>query len=77
MLILKLLLPVTFVAVMVYIDKKDCEVGVPEITPVEVLNDNPAGKDGLIAQVVTAPPVLVGVKVDIAVPTVYVFDAGL
>lgn len=41
----------------------------PEITPVLVLNDKPAGKAGLIDQLVAAPPVLVGVNVLIAVPT--------
>jgi len=50
--------------------KKDCEVGVPEMTPVDVLNDKPAGNPGLIDQVVAAPPVLVGVKLLMAVPAV-------
>ena len=47
------------------------------MTPVEVLNDNPADNAGLIDQLDAAPPVLVGVQLEIAVPTVYVFDAGL
>ena len=41
-------------------------VGVPVITPVEVLNDKPVGNPGLIDQLVAAPPVLVGDQVLIA-----------
>jgi hypothetical protein len=36
-------------------------VGVPLITPVDVLKINPAGTDGEIDQETTAPPVDVGV----------------
>ena len=47
-------------------------VGVPLISPVDVLNDNPAGKLGEIAQDITAPPLDVGVLGVIAVPFVNV-----
>ena len=42
--------------------------GVPEIAPVDVENARPAGTDGEIDQLVTAPPLEVGVAVVIAVP---------
>ena len=42
----------------------------PVITPVLVFNDKPAGNDGLTDQLTAFPPVLVGVRVLIAVPTV-------
>ena len=42
--------------------------GVPEIAPVDVENVRPAGTDGEIDQLVTAPPLEVGVAVVIAVP---------
>ena len=64
-------LPPALVAVIVYVVADDVAVGVPEITPVLVLNDKPEGSEGLIDQPAagTAPPVLVGVKLLIAVPT--------
>ena len=43
-------------------------VGVPEIAPVEVSSDKPAGSDGETDQDVTVPPDDVGVCVVIAVP---------
>jgi len=55
-------LPVPFVAVIVYVLVADVAVGVPEITPVEVLNDKPVGKAALIDQLVAAPPALAGVS---------------
>ena len=42
-----LLLPPAFVAVTVYVPVAVTAVGVPEITPVLVFMDNPAGSDGL------------------------------
>ena len=48
----------------------------PDITPVVVLNINPAGKAGPIDQLVDVPPVLVGVQVVIAVPTRKLFEDG-
>lgn len=41
-------------------------VGVPEISPVEVEKERPAGTDGEIDQDVTVPPLEVGVAVVIA-----------
>ena len=44
-------------------------VGVPEIAPVEVVeNDRPDGSDGEIDQAVTVPPPEVGVAVVMVVP---------
>ena len=63
-------LPVTLVAVMVYVFDTDAAVGVPEITPVLVLNDRPAGNGELIDQLVAAPPVFAGVNELMVVPTV-------
>jgi hypothetical protein len=42
-------------------------VGVPEIAPVEVSKERPAGSDGEIDQDVIAPPLDVGVTAVIAV----------
>jgi hypothetical protein len=42
-------LPPELVAVTVYVEVDDTAVGVPLITPVDVLNVNPAGSVGLIA----------------------------
>ncbi len=41
-------------------------VGVPEIAPVEVLKERPAGSDGEIDQDVTVPPLTLGVAVVMA-----------
>jgi hypothetical protein len=41
-------------------------VGVPEMAPVEVSNDKPAGRVGVIAHKSTVPPLEVGVAVVIA-----------
>ena len=70
-------LPVTFVAVTVYVAVAVTIVGVPEIIPVVVSNDKPAGNVGLTDQLAAAPPVLVGVSEVIAVFTVYTFVEGL
>ena len=49
---------------MVYVTAVVCkDSGVPEIAPVAVLNDIPAGKEGLIPQDVAVPPVVDGVVV--------------
>ena len=42
--IVVLVLPAALVAVTVYVVVPDVAVGVPEIAPVEVLNDKPAGR---------------------------------
>ena len=52
-------------------------VGVPEIAPVELSNDNPAGSAGVIAQFVTTPPLEVGLAVAIALSLVSVSELGL
>ena len=52
-------------------------VGVPLISPVEVSNDRPAGKDGETDQEVTVPPLVDGVTAVIAVPFVSVNEFGL
>lgn len=45
-------------AAIVYVVVGETPVGVPEMTPVEELNDNPAGRDGEIAKVRVAPNVV-------------------
>ena len=62
-------LPETFVAVIVYVFVADVAVGVPDITPVEVLKDNPDGKAVFIDQLVAVPPVFMGVSEVIVAPT--------
>ena len=52
-------------------------VGVPLITPVEESMPSPAGRPGETVQLVTVPPVEVGVAVVIAVPLVSVKVDGL
>ena len=72
-----LLLPPALVAVTVYVAVAVTAVGVPVITPVLVLNDKPAGSEGLTDQLTIAPPILIGVHVLMAVPTVYVLVDGI
>jgi hypothetical protein len=52
-------------------------VGVPLSAPSEEAMDSPAGSDGDTDQVVTVPPVVVGVVVFIVVPLVNVNELGL
>jgi hypothetical protein len=59
-------LPPVLLAVTVYDVEEDTAVGVPEISPVEVEKERPAGTAGEIDQDVTAPPLEVGVAVVIA-----------
>ena len=59
-------LPPVLLAVTVYDVEDDTAVGVPEISPVEVEKDRPAGTDGEIDQDVTAPPLEAGVAVVMA-----------
>ena len=47
-------------------------VGVPEIAPVEVSSERPAGNDGDTDQEVTVPPLTDGVAVVMATPFVKV-----
>lgn len=67
--------PVAFVAVTVWLVDAEGELAVPEIAPFETSNESPDGRDGLTDQVATAPPLLVGDCVVIAVPTVKVSEA--
>tara|TARA_Y100000589_G_scaffold72883_1_gene65891 strand:+ start:8917 stop:9399 length:483 start_codon:yes stop_codon:yes gene_type:complete len=69
--------PPVLVAVIVYDAEEVIAVGVPEIAPVEVSNDKPAGSDGDTEYEVTVPPVEVTVAVVIAVPFVNVSELGL
>ena len=48
-------------------------VGVPEISPVEVLKDNPAGKLGFILKPETVPETEAN-KLEIGLPTVNTFE---
>jgi len=52
-------------------------VGVPLITPVEVLKERPVGSDGEIDHEVTVPPLDDGVRVDMAELLVSVSELGL
>ena len=55
----------------------DTTVGVPLITPVELLKERPVGSDGEIDQEVTVPPLDDGVRVDMAELLVSVSELGL
>ena len=52
-------------------------LGVPEMAPVEVSSDSPAGSVGETEYEVTVPPLLVGDTVVMAVPLVNVNEFGL
>ena len=56
------------VAVTVYEVEDEVDVGVPEIAPVDVEKERPAGSVGEIDQEVTVPPLEVGVAVVMVVP---------
>ena len=61
-------LPPVLLAVTVNAVEDVITVGVPEIAPVEADNESPVGRDGEIDQVVTVPPMYVGVAVCISEP---------
>lgn len=61
-------LPPVLVAVTVYEVEDEVAVGVPEIAPVDIEKERPAGSVGEIDQEVTVPPLEVGVAVVMAVP---------
>ena len=61
-------LPPVLLAVTVNAVEDVITVGVPEIAPVEADNESPVGRDGEIDQVVTVPPMYVGVAVCISDP---------
>ena len=56
---------------------EDTTEGVPLIAPSEAANERPDGKAGEMDQVVTVPPVVVGVVVVMAVPLDNVNEFGL
>ena len=56
-------LPPLLVAVTVYVVDELIEVGVPEIAPVDAEKASPDGRVGEIDQLVTVPPLEVGVDV--------------
>ena len=70
-------LPPVLVAVTVYVVEVLNSVGVPEMLPSVVLNVKPAGRVAEMDQVVTGPPLAVGVTEVIAVPLVRVKVFGL
>ena len=71
-------LPPEFVAVIVYVADAVIAVGVPLISPVEVLREIPDGRAGDTDQDTTCPvPNKVGLAVDIALPFVRVNELGL
>jgi hypothetical protein len=51
--------PIAFVAVTVSFVEVSATPGVPEIKPVEVLNERPVGSAGAIEKLVATPPLLV------------------
>ena len=70
-------LPPVLVAVMVYCAEEVIAVGVPLMSPVEVLRVSPAGREGETDHETTCPfPYRVGDAVDMAVPLVRVKDEG-
>ena len=70
-------LPPVLVAVMVYVVAAITTVGVPLMAPVEASIARPVGSDGATVQVITDPPLEVGVTVVMAVPLVSVSVLGL
>ena len=61
-------LPPVLLAVTVYAVDGVIAVGVPVMAPVEADNESPVGSDGDIVQVVTVPPLYVGIAVCISEP---------
>ena len=70
-------LPPVLVAVTVYEVEGVTLVGVPEIAPVVREKESPVGSVGVIDQEVTAPPLEVGVAVDIKEPFTRVKEFGV
>ena len=70
-------LPPALVAVTVYAAEETTAVGVPLIWPVDESMLMPLGRGGETDQVVTIPPLEVGVTEVIAVPFVKVKELGL
>ena len=61
--------PALLVAVTVWFAAVAAMVGVPEIWPVLLLNEMPAGSEGLTDHDVAGDPVFVGRRLVMAVPT--------
>ena len=70
-------LPPALVADRGYVAEEDTAVGVPEIVPVDVSNERPAGSVGDNVQNVGVPPLKVGVADVIAEPFVNVNGLAL
>ena len=70
-------LPPVLLAVTVYEVDELVVVGVPLIAPVEVEKERPVGSVGEIDQEVTAPPLEVGVTVDMVVSLVNENELGV
>ena len=64
-------LPQLFATATVYTASAVMAVGVPVITPVPLANASPVGSEGLMAQLTTAPPLVVGELLEMATPVVY------
>ena len=78
MVIVAIPLPPLLTAVTVYVVAPLMIVGVPQIVPLLLPNDNPSGKDGAIDQLVTGSPLTVGVtELVIAVSRVRVKEFGV
>ena len=71
--IVVVILPPVFVALIVYVVVALTTVGVPDISPVAVSNRRPAGSAGVIVHDTTGPPVVVGEAACIAVLLVSVY----
>ena len=69
--------PPVLLAVTVYCVVDVIAVGVPEISPLVVENERPAGSDGLIDHAVTGPPLALGVTEDIVTSFVKVRELGV
>jgi|TARA_B100001094_G_scaffold48464_1_gene43844 hypothetical protein len=70
-------LPPLLEAVTVYVVAEETADGVPEISPLEVSRDRPAGSVGEIDHEVTVPPLELGEAAVIAEPFVNVRKLGL
>ena len=70
-------LPPVLLAVTVYVVDELRTLGVPEIAPVAVSKDSPAGSVGVMDQATTAPPLEVGVAVVMAASLVSASVLGL
>ena len=70
-------LPPVLLAVTVYEVDELVVVGVPLIAPVEVEKERPVGSVGEMDQEVTAPPLEVGVTVDMVVSLVNENELGV